>query len=48
MKYLNGNLNNKVTEAEELGSYINSKVILQGAIYKIRNMKGFSFLYCQA
>lgn len=44
MKYLNGNLNNKVTEAEELGSCINSKVILQGAIYKIRNMKGFSFL----
>lgn len=44
MKYVNKNIENKSTEAEELGLCIGKEVILEGAIYKMRIMKGFAFV----
>ena len=44
MEFMNGKINNTITEAEELNSCIGSNVILQGSIYKMRIMKGFAFI----
>lgn len=44
MEMMSGTLKSKSIEAEELGMYIDKEVILQGAIYKIRLMKGFAFV----
>lgn len=44
MKSIEGIVTSDIIEAEELGKHIGEEVTLQGAIYKIRVMKGFAFV----
>ena len=44
MKKIEGNIIKRQVEAEELLKYIGEEVTLHGSIYKIRKMKGFSFV----
>jgi len=44
MKFINENIIKNRVEAEELVNYIGKTVQIHGSIYKIRKMKGFSFV----
>lgn len=44
MKMMNGNLENKYVNPEELKNYVGKTVQLTGAVYKIRVMSGFAFI----
>lgn len=41
---INGNIESKYTEPEELKNFIGQNVLLRGVIYKIRLMSGFAFV----
>lgn len=43
MKYINGTIT-RVTEPEELMNHIGETIQIHGSIYKVRKMKGFSFV----
>ena len=44
MKTLSGNIMNRELEIEELAGHIGEMVKVHGSIYKVRKMKGFSFV----
>jgi len=44
MEMINGNIAGNKIEAEELAEHIGNTVEIHGSIYKIRKMKGFSFV----
>ncbi|MBQ7919716.1 MAG: aspartate--tRNA(Asn) ligase [Lachnospiraceae bacterium] len=44
MKALSGNIMNRGIEIEELESHVGEMVKVHGSIYKVRKMKGFSFV----